>query len=165
MVQSAGNQFIMDEKLAIFEGNLIRCVYDETTGTWFFSVVDIVKVLTQQPDFQAARNYWKVLKNRLVREGNESVTKCNQLKLEAADGGKYQTDVADPETLLRLIQSVPSPKAEPIKLWLAEVGYERMHEIADPERSINRARENWQKHGRSEKWIQQRMMGQETATN
>jgi hypothetical protein len=90
------------------------------------------------------------------------VTNCHQLKLEAADGKKYNTDVADPETLLRLIQSVPSPKAEPIKLWLAKVGYERMQEMADPERSVNRARENWQKHGRSEKWIQQRMMGQET---
>ena len=90
------------------------------------------------------------------------VTNCNQLKMEASDGKKYKTDAADPETLLRLIQSVPSPKAEPIKLWLAKVGYERMQEIADPERSLNRARENWRKHGRSEKWIEQRMMGQET---
>jgi len=102
------------------------------------------------------------LKNRLKKEGSESVTKCNRLKLEAADGKKYLTDVADPETLLRLIQSVPSPKAEPIKLWLAKVGYERMQEMADPELSLDRARETWQKHGRSEKWIQQRMMGQET---
>ena len=109
-----------------------------------------------------ARNYWKVLKNRLQTEGNESVTKCNQLKLEAADGKKYLTDVADTETLLRLIQSVPSPKAEPIKLWLAKVGYERLQETVNPEISLNRARENWKQYGRSVKWIQQRMMGQET---
>jgi len=98
----------------------------------------------------------------LNKEGSESVTKCNRLKMEAADGKKYLTDVADPETLLRLIQSVPSPKAEPIKLWLAKVGYERMQDMADPARSLDRAREFWQQHGRSEKWIQQRMMGQET---
>jgi DNA-damage-inducible protein D len=152
----------MKENLAIFENFRIRRVYDEKAETWYFSVVDIIQVLTQQADFQAARNYWKVLKNRLAKEGSQSVTNCNQLRLEAADGKRYRTDVADPETLLRLIQSVPSPKAEPIKLWLAKVGYERMQEMADPERSINRARENWQKHGRSEKWIQQRMTGQET---
>ncbi|MCI0691764.1 hypothetical protein L0337_07105 [candidate division KSB1 bacterium] len=152
----------MNTNLAVFEEYQIRRVYDEKTETWFFSVVDIIQVLIQQPDFQAARNYWKVLKNRLAKEGSESVTKCNQLKLEAADGKKYLTDVANAETLLRLIQSVPSPKAEPIKLWLAKVGYERMQEMADPERSLDRARETWQKHGRSEKWIQQRMMGQET---
>ena len=129
---------------------------------WYFSVVDIVGALIQQKNFQMARNYWKVLKNRLKQEGSESVTKCNQLKLQAEDGKMRLTDVANPETLLRLIQSIPSPKAEPIKLWLAKVGYERMQEIADPEKSLNRARENWKKHGRSEKWVQQRMMGQET---
>jgi hypothetical protein len=152
----------MKNNLAIFEGYKIRRLYDEKTETWFFSVVDIIQVLIQQPDFQAARNYWKVLKNRLNKEGSESVTKCNRLKLEAADGKKYLTDVANVETLLRLIQSVPSPKAELIKLWLAKVGYERMQEMADPARALDRARENWQKHGRSQKWIQQRMMGQET---
>jgi len=152
----------MKNNLAIFENYNIRRVYDEKTGTWFFSVVDIIQALTQQPDYQAARNYWKVLKNRLSKEGSESVTKCNRLKLAAADGKKYFTDVANTETLLRLIQSVPSPKAEPIKLWLAKVGYERMQEIADPARSLDRAREAWRKHGRSEKWIQQRMTGQET---
>jgi DNA-damage-inducible protein D len=152
----------MKSNLAIFEDYKIRRLYDEETETWFFSVVDIIQVLIQQPDFQAARNYWKVLKNRLKKEGSESVTNCNRLKLEAADGKKYLTDVANVETLLRLIQSVPSPKAEPIKLWLAKVGYERMQEIADPARALDRARENWQKHGRSQKWIQQRMMGQET---
>ncbi|MBA3015108.1 MAG: hypothetical protein KKD63_11550 [Proteobacteria bacterium] len=153
----------MTEKtLAVFEGRHIRRHYDEKAGTWYFSIVDILQVLIQQPDYQAARNYWKVLKNRLRKEGSESVTKCNRLKMEAADGKKYLTDVADPEILLRLIQSVPSPKAEPIKLWLAKVGYERMQDMADPARSLDRAREFWQQHGRSEKWIQQRMMGQET---
>src|SRR5271169_82781 len=142
-----------------FENHQIRRVYDEKAETWFFSVVDIIQVLTQQPNYQAARNYWKVLKNRLRKEGSESVTQCNRLKLPAADGKSYLTDVASPETLLRLVQSVPSPKAEPIKLWLAKVGYERMQEMADPSRSLDRARETWQKQGRSEKWIQQRMMG------
>src|ERR1035437_7421124 len=152
----------MNNALVPFEGQPIRRAYDEKTETWYFSVVDIIQVLTQQPDFQAARNYWKVLKNRLSKEGSQTVTNCNRLKMPAEDGKMRLTDAADPETLLRLIQSVPSPKAEPIKLWLAKVGYERMQEIADPERSVARARENWQKHGRSEKWIEQRMMGQET---
>jgi len=153
----------MDDKaLILFEDFQIRRKYDEETETWYFSVVDIIAVLIQQPNFQAARNYWKVLRNRLAKEGSESVTKCNRLKLEAMDGKKYLTDVADTETLLRLIQSVPSPKAEPIKLWLAKAGYERLQDMSDPARSLDRAREYWQQHGRSEKWIQQRMMGQET---
>ena len=147
---------------AVFEEREIRRLYDEKTDTWFFSVVDILQVLTLQPDYQAARNYWKVLKNRLRKEGSESVTNCNRLKLPAADGKSYLTDVANAETLLRLVQSVPSPKAEPIKLWLAKVGYERMQEMADPARALQRARDTWQKHGRSDKWIQQRMTGQET---
>jgi DNA-damage-inducible protein D len=151
----------MANSLAIFEGYKIRRHYDEKTETWYFSVVDIIQALIQQSDFQTARNYWKVLKNRLNKEGSETVTKCNRLKMVAEDGKMRLTDAANPETLLRLIQSVPSPKAEPIKLWLAKVGYERMQEMADPARSLDRARETWRKHGRSEKWIQQRMMGQE----
>lgn len=151
-----------EQALAVFENFKIRRNYDDKSETWYFSVVDIVAALIQQKDYQAARNYWKVLKNRLKKEGSESVTKCNRLKLPAADGKLYLTDVADPETLLRIVQSVPSPKAEPIKLWLAKVGYERIQDMSDPARSLDRAREYWKQHGRSEKWIQQRMMGQET---
>ncbi len=146
----------------LFEQHEIRRIYDEKTETWFFSVVDIIQVLTQQPDYQASRKYWKVLKGRLAKEGSELVTNCYQLKMAADDGKLRLTDVASAETLLRLVQSVPSPKAEPIKLWLAKVGYERMQEMSDPARALDRARETWQKHGRSEKWIQQRMTGQET---
>ena len=152
----------MKNDLILFEDYKVRRLYDEETETWYFSVIDIVQILTQQPEFQAARNYWNVLKTRLNKEGSQSLTNCKRLKLEAADGKKYLTDVASAETVLRLIQSIPSPKAEPIKLWLAKVGYERIQEMTDPERSLDRARETWQKHGRSEKWIQQRMMGQET---
>ncbi len=146
----------------LFEQHQIRRLYDDATETWWFSVIDIVQVLIDQPDYQTARKYWNQLKGRLDKEGSQSVTNCHRLKLEAADGKKYLTDVATAETLLRLVQSVPSPKAEPIKLWLAKVGYERMQEMADPSLSVDRARELWLKHGRSEKWIQQRMMGQET---
>lgn len=152
----------MKSNLAIFEDYKIRRLYDEKAETWFFSVVDILQVLLQQSYYQTARKYWNKLKERLKKEGNESVTNCHQLKMVAGDGKMRLTDVANVETLLRLIQSVPSPKAEPIKLWLAKVGYERMQEMADPARALDRARENWQKHGRSQKWIQQRMMGQET---
>ncbi|MCX6055475.1 MAG: BRO family protein [Chloroflexi bacterium] len=152
----------MTDELVLFEGKKVRRHFDETSETWYFSVVDIVQVLLGQDDFQTARKYWNKLKERLSKEGSETVTKCHQLKMIAEDGKLRLTDAADPETLLRLIQSVPSPKAEPIKLWLAKVGYERMQEMSDPARSLDRARETWQKHGRSEKWIQQRMMGQET---
>src|SRR4029077_4621810 len=152
----------MKNQPALFEEHKIRRLYDEKTETWFFSVIDIIQALIQQPDYQTARKYWNKLKERLKKEGNESVTNCHRLKLEASDGKKYLTDVASAETLLRIIQSVPSPKAEPIKLWLAKVGYERMQEMADPSQSLDRARQTWQKQGRSEKWIQQRMLGQET---
>jgi len=151
-----------EQALSVFENYEIRRIYDEKSETWFFSVVDIIAALIGQPDYQAARNYWKVLKNRLKKEGSQTVTKCNRLKMLAEDGKLRFTDAANAETLLRLIQSVPSPKAEPIKLWLAKVGYERIQDMSDPARSLDRARQYWQQHGRSEKWIQQRMMGQET---
>jgi DNA-damage-inducible protein D len=146
----------------LFENKPIRRVYDEATETWWFSVVDIVRILTQQPDATVARKYWNKLKQRLRDEGSELVTHCHQLKLTAEDGKQRLTDVAAAETLLRMVQSVPSPKAEPIKLWLAKVGYERMREIADPALGLERTRENWRRLGRSEKWITQRMTGQET---
>jgi len=147
---------------AQFENQAIRRVYDEATDTWWFSVVDIVQVLTQQPDSTTARKYWNKLKQRLREEGSQLVTNCHQLKLTAEDGKQRLTDVATAETLLRLVQSVPSPKAEPIKLWLAKVGHERLQEMADPALGLTRTRENWRKLGRSEKWITQRMTGQET---
>ena len=156
------NEAEMRSHPAIFEQYEIRRVYDEATETWWFSVVDIIQVLTQQADYQTARKYWNKLKERLGKEGSQLVTVCHQLKMAAGDGKQRSTDVATAETLLRLVQSVPSPKAEPIKLWLAKVGHERMQEMADPALSLERARENWQKHGRSEKWIAQRMTGQET---
>ncbi len=148
--------------MTLFENYQIRRVYDGESEIWWFSVIDIVQVLTQQADYQAARKYWNKLKQRLVKDGSQLVTDCHRLKMTATDGKQRLTDVATAETLLRLVQSVPSPKAEPIKLWLAKVGYERMQEMADPAKSLNRARETWQQHGRSNKWIQQRMTGQET---
>jgi hypothetical protein len=149
----------MKDDIAIFEERGIRRVYDEKTGTWYFSVVDIIQILTDSPD---PARYWRVLKMRLKKEGSETVSNCNALKLTAEDGKKRRTDVADAETLLRLVQSVPSPKAEPIKTWLAKVGYERVQEMADPELALNRSREYWRQRGRSEKWIERRMSGQET---
>ncbi len=125
--------------IAIFEGYKIRRHYDEEKEVWYFSVIDILHVLLQNKDYQTSRKYWNKLKERLKKEGSQSVTDCHQLKLPASDGKRYKTDVANPETLLRLIQSVPSPKAEPIKLWLAKVGYERMQDMADPAKSLDRA--------------------------
>jgi len=151
-----------DESLAIFDTFRIRRHYDEEKEIWYFSVIDIVAALTDQKDFKRAQSYWTTLKNRLKKEGSEIVTNCDKLKMLSGDGKSYLTDVADVETILRLVQSVPSKKAEPIKLWLAKVGYERMEEMNNPENALNRSREYWQKQGRSEKWIQQRMLGQET---
>ena len=148
----------MKENIAVFESRNIRRLYDEEAETWYFSVVDIIGLLTEQPDFQLARNYWNKLKGRLKKEGSEAVTNCHRLKLTAQDGKKRLTDVADTETLFRLIQSVPSPKAEPIKLWLAQVGYERIKETEDPEAGIARARAIWAKQGRSQEWINQRLL-------
>ncbi len=150
------------KSILIFEEYPVRREWDEKKEKWYFSVIDIVAVLTEQEDYKKAQSYWTTLKNRLKNEGSQLVTNCDKLKLIAKDGKRYLTDVADVETILRLVQSVPSKKAEPIKLWLAKVGYERMEEISDPEKSVNRARDNWQKHGRSKEWIQRRMMGQET---
>ncbi len=151
-----------ETSLAIFENFKIRRHYDEQKETWYFSIIDIVAVLTEQTDFKKAKSYWTTLKNRLKREGSQLVTNCDQLKMLSHDGKFYKTDTADVETILRLIQSIPSKKAEPIKMWLAKVGYERMQEMSDPEKALNRSREYWQKQGRSDKWIQQRMTGQET---
>lgn len=144
-----------------FEGRDIRRVYDEGTDTWWFSVIDVVQVLT---DSSNARRYWSDLKRKLAQEaGSEQpYEKIVQLKLPSPDGKQRLTDCASAATLLRVVQSIPSPKAEPIKLWLAKVGYERMQEMADPSLSLDRARQTWQQHGRSDKWIQQRMTGQET---
>ncbi len=147
------------DALKLFEEKKVRTHWDETKEKWYFSIVDVISILTDSSNPQV---YWRVLKKRLSDEGNETVTNCNGLKMQAPDGKMRLTDVADVEQLLRLIQSIPSPKAEPFKQWLAKVGYERMQEIANPEQSLDHARENWQKLGRSEKWIQQRMTGQET---
>lgn len=143
--------------IKLFQDRNVRVVWDENQEKYYFSVVDVVAVLTDS-DYQTARNYWKVLKNRLSKEGaSESVTKCNQLKMKAADGKYYKTDVADTEELLRIIQSVPSPKAEPFKLWLAKVGRERLDELADPEITINRALQTYLDKGYSENWVNQRL--------
>lgn len=146
-----------NDNIQLFEDKRIRTAWDEEKEEWYFSVVDVVAVLTDQPDYQAARNYWKVTKKRLKDEGNETVTACNQLKMTASDGKKRLTDVADTEQLLRIIQSIPSPKAEPFKLWLAQVGRERIEETIDPELTIDRALETYLKKGYSREWINQRL--------
>ena len=152
----------MSEELKLFEGNRIRHIYDEEKEIYYFSVVDIIAILIEK-DYQSARKYWNKLAQRLRDEGSEqTVTNCHQLKLQADDGKMRKTDVADIKTIFRIIQSVPSKKAEPIKQWLAKVGQERVQEMADPSTAIDRARETYKKLGRSEKWIQQRMTGQET---
>ena len=146
-----------NDKIQLFEDKRIRTAWDEEKEEWYFSIVDVVAVLTDQPDYQAARNYWKVTKKRLKDEGNETVTSCNQLKMTAADGKRRLTDVADTEQLLRIIQSIPSPKAEPFKLWLAQVGRDRIEETIDPERTIERALETYLKKGYSREWVNQRL--------
>ena len=146
-----------NNQIQLFENKRIRTAWDAEKEEWFFSIVDVVGVLTDQPDYQAARNYWKVTKKRLKDEGNETVTSCNQLKMTATDGKKRLTDVADTEQLLRIIQSIPSPKAEPFKLWLAQVGRERIEETIDPELTIDRALETYLKKGYSREWINQRL--------
>ena len=149
----------MENKIKLFGQKKVRTHWDEKEEKWYFSVIDVIEILTGST---IPKRYWSDLKKKLATEGSEAYEKIVRLKIVADDGKNRETDVADTETLLRLIQSIPSPKAEPFKQWLAKVGYERMQEISDPEQSLDRARENWQKLGRSEKWIQQRMTGQET---
>lgn len=144
-----------DEAVKIFNRQRVRTHWDEEAEKWYFSIVDVVAILTDSVD---PNNYWKVLKSRLIKEGNKSVTNCNRLKMRSPKDGKYyKTDVADTEQLLRLVQSIPSPKAEPFKLWLAEVGYERLEEAEDPEKSIDRAMEMYLRKGYSKEWVNQRL--------
>jgi hypothetical protein len=147
-----------NDNIQLFDDQRIRTAWDEEKEEWYFSVVDVVGILSDQPDYDHARNYWKVLKNRIRKEGNELVTQCNQLKMVSPkDGKRYPTDVASTEVLLRIIQSVPSPKAEPFKLWLAQVGRERIEETIDPELTIERALETYLKKGYTREWINQRL--------
>jgi DNA-damage-inducible protein D len=145
--------------IKLFEEKQVRSHWDEENGQWYFSIIDVIEVLTTT---DRPRKYWADLKSKLKKEGSELSDQIGQLKMKASDGKSRATDVANTQQLFRIIQSVPSPKAEPFKQWLAKVGHERIQEITDPEQSLNRARENWQKLGRSKKWIQQRMTGQET---
>jgi len=150
----------MRNEVKLFGQQKVRTHWDEKEDKWYFSVIDVISILTESSN---PRDYWFKMKIRIKTEdGLELSTVCRQLKMKANDGKMRETDVAETQVLLRIMQSIPSPKAEPFKQWLAKVGYERMQEIADPEQSLDRARENWQKLGRSEKWIQQRMTGQES---
>ena len=144
-------------EIKLFEDKKVRSIWDEDQEQWYFSIVDAIVILTKQNSYQGARNYWKVLKHRLLKEGNETVTNCNQLKIEANDGKMRLTDVATIEQLFRLIQSIPSKKAEPFKLWLAKIGSERLDEMQDPELTIDRALEQYLNLGYSENWINQRL--------
>ena len=146
-----------NDKIQLFENQRIRTAWDEEKEEWYFSIVDVVAVLTDQPDQRHAAKYWSVLKTRLKKEGSELTTNCSQLKMRSADGKRYNTDVADTEQLLRIIQSIPSPKAEPFKLWLAQVGRERIEETIDPELTIERALETYLKKGYTREWINQRL--------
>lgn len=143
--------------IKLFEEKRVRTIWDDQQEKWYFSVVDVVEILTHQESHQGARNYWKVLKNRLAKEGNETVTNCNRLKLPAEDGKMRLTDVADQEQLFRIIQSIPSPKAEPFKLWMARVAAERLDQMQDPELSINQAMMDYKRLGYSDNWINQRL--------
>ena len=146
-----------NDKIQLFEDKRIRTAWDEEKEEWYFSIVDVVAVLTDQPDQRHAAKYWSVLKTRLKKEGSELTTNCSQLKMRSADGKRYNTDVADTEQLLRIVQSIPSPKAEPFRAWLAQVGRERIEETIDPELTIDRALETYLKKGYSREWINQRL--------
>ena len=146
-----------NDKIKLFENQRIRTAWNEEKEEWYFSIVDVVAVLTDQPDQRRAAKYWSVLKTRLKKEGSQLTTDCSQLKMRSADGKRYKTDVADTEQLLRIIQSIPSPKAEPFKLWLAQVGRERIEETIDPELTIERALETYLKKGYTREWINQRL--------
>ena len=145
------------EAIKLFEERKVRTIWDDTHEKWYFSIVDVVAILADSKDFLTARKYWNKLKERLKKEGNETVSNCHQLKLEAADGKMRLTDVADTEQLFRLIQSIPSPKAEPFKLWMAEVASTRIDQLQDPERSIEQAVADYRRLGYSEAWINQRI--------
>ena len=151
------NGIEQNDKIQLFEDKRIRTAWNEEKEEWYFSIVDVVAVLTDQPDQRHAAKYWSVLKMRLKKEGSELTTNCSQLKMRSADGKRYNTDVADTEQLLRIIQSIPSPKAEPFKLWLAQVGRERIEETIDPELTIERALETYLKKGYTREWINQRL--------
>lgn len=146
-------------KLQLFQDQKVRTHWDEKEEEWYFSIVDIVEILTEQKDYQGARNYWKVLKHRLLKEGNETVTNCNQLKMKSADGKMRLTDIADTQDIFRLIQSMPSKKAEPFKLWLAQVGKERLDEIENPELAQKRMKEIYEQKGYPKDWIDKRLRG------
>lgn len=146
-----------DNNIQLFEDKRIRTVWDEEEQEWYFSVVDVVSILTEQSTPRSASTYWAVLKKRLIEEGFQLLTHCKQLKLKAADGKRYNTDVADTEQLLRIIQSIPSPKAEPFKMWLAQVGRDRIEETMDPELTIDRALATYLQKGYSREWINQRL--------
>jgi hypothetical protein len=151
------DKFDADSKIKLFESQHIRSEWDAEAEKWWFSVLDVVAVLTDQPDYKKVRNYWKWLKNKLIAEGSQLVSAANQLKLPAADGKKYLTDVADTEQILRLIQSIPSKRAEPFKLWLAEVGSQRLDQLQDPELSIEQAMRDYKRLGYTDNWINQRL--------
>ena len=154
---SIPDKFDADSKIKLFESQHIRSEWDAEAEKWWFSVLDVVAVLTDQPDYKKVRNYWKWLKNKLVAEGSQLVSVTNQLKLPAADGKKYLTDAADTEQILRLIQSIPSKRAEPFKLWLAEVGSQRLDQLQDPALSIEQAMRDYKRLGYTDNWINQRL--------
>ena len=148
-----------NHKIQIFNGQKVRTVWNADEEKWYFSIVDVVAVLTDQPDYDHARNYWKVLKHMLIKEGNETVTNCNQLKMLANDGKMRLTDVADQQQLFRIIQSIPSPKAEPFKQWMAQVASDRLDQMQDPELNFQQAFEDYRRLGYSERWVNQRLQG------